>query len=97
MVAKPVTLYNPAPEKPLTKIQKVEVLGPSAEMVEIYYRGYAENTQQSLMLELIKSILTNGKAGLIDINLNKQQKTLRSSAGYQQMKDYGVFQPVGYS
>jgi predicted Zn-dependent peptidase len=91
MVAKPVTLYNPAPEKPLTKIQQVDIYGPSAEMVDIYYRGYAENSPQSLMLNLIRSILTNGKAGLIDINLNKQQKTLRASAGYQQMKDYGVF------
>lgn len=91
MVPKPVALYNPAPEKPLTKIQRVDVYGPSAEMVEIYYRGFAENTQQSLMLSLIRSILSNGKAGLIDINLNKQQKTLRASANYQQMKDYGVF------
>lgn len=91
MVAKPITLYNPAPEKPLTKIQQVDVYGPSAEAVEIYYRGYPENSQQSLMLNLIRSILTNGKAGLIDINLNKQQKTLRASASYQQMKDYGVF------
>lgn len=91
MVAKPVTLYNPVPEKPLTKIQQVDIYGPSAEMVDIYYRGYAENSQQSLMLSLIRSILTNGKAGLIDINLNKQQKTLRASASYQQMKDYGVF------
>jgi len=91
MVSKPTTLYNPAPEKPLTKIQKVDVYGPSAEMVEIYYRGFAENTQNSVMLNLIKSILFNGKAGLIDINLNKQQKTQRSSASYQQMKDYGVF------
>jgi predicted Zn-dependent peptidase len=91
MAAKPVTLYNPAPEKPLTKIQQVEAFGPSAEMVEIFYRGYAENTQQSLMLDLVRSILVNGKAGLIDINLNKQQKTLRAGAYYQQMKDYGVF------
>ena len=91
MVAKPIALYTPAPEKPRTKIQQVEVYGPSAEMVEIYYRGYAENTQQAVMLNLIKNILNNGKAGLIDINLNKQQKTLRASASYQQMKDYGVF------
>jgi predicted Zn-dependent peptidase len=91
MVSKPLSLYNPAPEKPLTTIQKVEVFGPSAEMVEIYYRGFADNTQESLMLSLIKSILMNGKAGLIDINLNKQQKTLRAGASYQQMKDYGVF------
>jgi len=91
MVAKPIALYNPMPEKPLTKIQKVDVYGPSAEMIEIYYRGFAENTPQSLMLSLIRSILSNGKAGLIDINLNKQQKTLKASASYQQMKDYGVF------
>ncbi len=91
MVAKPITLYNPAPEKPLTKIQKVDIYGPSAEMVEIYYRGFPENSRSSMLLSLIKSILSNGKAGLIDINLNKQQKTLRASASYQQMKDYGVF------
>ncbi|MDQ7948771.1 MAG: insulinase family protein, partial [Pedobacter sp.] len=91
MAPKPLSLYNPAPEKPLTQIQTVEVFGPAAEMVEIYYRGYAESTRESLILSLIKSILMNGKAGLIDINLNKQQKTLRSSASYQQMKDYGVF------
>ena len=90
MVAKPIVLYNPAPEKPLTAIQKVEAFGPSSEFVEIYYRGYAQNTPQSIMLGLIRSILANGKAGLIDINLNKQQKTLRSNAGYYQMKDYGV-------
>nr|WP_068890557.1 insulinase family protein [Pedobacter panaciterrae] len=91
MQAKPVTLYNPAPEKPLTKIQKVDIYGPSAESIEISYRGYAENTKQSMLLDLISSILSNGKAGLFDINLNKQQKVLRSNAGYQQMKDYGVF------
>jgi predicted Zn-dependent peptidase len=91
MVAKPITLYNPAPEKPLTKIQQVDVYGPSAEMVEIYYRGYPENSAQSAMLNIIEKILLNGKAGLIDINLNKQQKTLRAGANYQQMKDYGVF------
>lgn len=91
MASKPVSLYNPAPEKPLTQIQKVDVYGPSAEMLEIYYRGYAENSKESLMLSLIKSILANGKAGLFDINLNKQQKVLRANATYQQMKDYGVF------
>ena len=91
MQSKPVTLYNPAPEKPLTKIQKVDIYGPSAESIEISYRGYAENSKQSMLLDLISSILSNGKAGLFDINLNKQQKVLRSNAGYQQMKDYGVF------
>jgi len=91
MQAKSFTPYQPAPEQALTKIQRVDINGPSAENVNIYYRGYAEGTKQSQMLNLISSILTNGKAGLIDINLNKQQKVLRAGSSYQQMKDYGVF------
>lgn len=91
MKSKPVSLYNPAPEKPLTKIQIVDVNGPSAESVNIGYRGYAENTKESMYLDLISSILANGKAGLLDINLNKQQKVLSAGAYYQQMKDYGNF------
>ncbi|WP_131535410.1 M16 family metallopeptidase [Pedobacter nototheniae] len=91
LAPKPLALYNPAPEKPLTQIQKLDVYGPSAESVGIAYRGYAQNSHQSLLLDLISSILSNGKAGLLDINLNKQQKVLRSSAGYGQFKDYGYF------
>ncbi|KQN38428.1 peptidase M16 [Pedobacter sp. Leaf41] len=91
MVSKPLALYDPAPEKPLTQIQKVDIYGPSAENLYIAYRGYAQNTRQSLLLDLIGSILSNGKAGLMDININKQQKMLRANAGYNSMKDYGVF------
>jgi len=91
MASKPLALYNPAAEKPLTKIQKVDIYGPSAENLYVAYRGYAQNTHQSLLLDLIGSILANGKAGLMDININKQQKMLRASAGYNQMKDYGIF------
>lgn len=91
MAPKPVSLYSAAPEQPLTKVQTVEVFGPSAESVRIYYRGYAVKSKESLMLDLIGDILNNGKAGLIDINLNKQQKVLRASAGYSQLRDYGIF------
>lgn len=91
MKPKPFDLYNPAPEKPLTKIQKIDINGPSAESVRISYRGYAQSTIQSMLLDLISSILSNGKAGLLDINLNKKQMVLGANAGYQQMKDYGIF------
>jgi len=91
MAQKPLSLYTPAPEKPLTEIQKVDIYGPSAESLYIAYRGYAQNSHESLLLDLISSILANGKAGLMDININKQQKMLRAGAGYNQMKDYGAF------
>lgn len=91
MVSKPFALYNPAAEKPLTQVQKVDIYGPSAESLYVAYRGFAQNSRQSLLLDLISSILSNGKAGLMDININKQQKMLRAGAGYNSMKDYGVF------
>lgn len=91
MAPKPLSLYNPAPEKPLTQVQTVDIYGPSAENLYVAYRGFAQNTHQSLLLDLIGSILANGKAGLMDININKQQKMLRASAGYNSMKDYGIF------
>lgn len=91
MASKPLALYNPAPEKPLTQVQKVDIYGPSAESLYVAYRGFAQNSRQSLLLDLIGSILSNGKAGLMDININKQQKMLRAGAGYNQMKDYGIF------
>lgn len=91
MIAKPLTLYNPTSEKPLTKIKTVDVYGPAAESVYVAYRGFAQNSHESLLLDLISKILSNGKAGLMDININKQQKMLGAGAGCQQMKDYGVF------
>ncbi|WP_443936476.1 insulinase family protein [Pedobacter sp. MW01-1-1] len=91
MVNKPVTPYSAPAEKPLTKIQTIDINGPSAENLYIAYRGFAQNTHESLLLDLIGSILSNGKAGLLDININKQQKLLRAGAGYNQMKDYGIF------
>ncbi|WP_431292249.1 insulinase family protein [Pedobacter sp. P26] len=91
MKAKPLQLYNPAPEKPLTKVQQIVVYGPNKENVKISYRGYAQNTRESMLLKLISSIMSNDKAGLTDVNLNQQQKVQSSGANYYQMKDYGVF------
>lgn len=95
MNAKTVPAYNPAKEKNLTKVQTLDIYGPSAENVRIDYRGFPENSKESLMLDLISSILSNDKAGLIDINLNQQQKLIGAGAGYQQMKDYGIFMLSG--
>jgi len=95
MKEKPVALYNPAPEKPLTAPIVKEVYGPSAENMRICYRTPAANTHDALVLDLISSILSNGKAGLLDLNLNKQQKVQASQAGLQQYKDYGIFLVMG--
>ncbi len=88
---KPVALYTPAPEKPLTKVVEKDVFGPTAENVNIAWRmPGATNFKETVMLELIANILANGKAGLIDLNLNKQQKVLKASAYNFNLKDYGL-------
>ena len=62
-----------------------EVFGPEAESVEIAWRfgGYA--SEDPIMLQLIDGILSNGKAGLIDLDLIQGQKVLSaySFAGIQ--------------
>lgn len=91
MKNQPVQLYNPAPEKPLTAPIVKDIYGPSAENMRICYRTPASNTHDAMVLDLISSILNNGKAGMLDLNLNKQQKVQGAFAGVQQYKDYGIF------
>lgn len=91
MKPKPLHLYNPAPEKPITSPVTKDVFGPAAENMRIGYRTPAANTHDALVLRLVSRILSNGAAGLLDINLNKNQNVQGSWAGLQQYKDYGVF------
>ncbi|HXB91522.1 MAG TPA: insulinase family protein [Puia sp.] len=90
MQPKPVNLYNPAPEKPLAAPIVKNIYGPSAENMRIAYRTPAAETRDAVVLDLISDICSNGKAGLLDLNLNKQQKLQGASAGLSQYKDYGI-------
>lgn len=91
MKAKPVAEYNPAPEKPVQGPIVKDIYGPSAENMRILYRSSAEGTRDAMLADLLGSVLSNGKAGLLDLNLNKQQKVLGASAGGSAFKDYGIF------
>src|SRR5258708_3939815 len=81
MKSKPVQLYNPAPERDLTAPIVKDIFGPSAENMRIAYRTPAVDTRDAIVLDLIGSICSNGKAGLLDLNLNKVQKVQASQAG----------------
>src|SRR5688572_2480396 len=95
MQSKPVQEYKCAPEKPITTPVVTEVFGPSAENMRICFRTPAASAHDAMVLDLASSILSNGKAGLFDLNLNKQQKLQGSQAGLQQYKDYGMFLMIG--
>ena len=78
-------------EEPITKPEMNEVFGPDAEFVQLGFRlPGAADYQEVVKLAVVDNLLSNGKAGLMDINLNKQQKLLTSGTDVQYWKDYSV-------
>lgn len=80
MQSKPVAKYTYKPETPLQAPIIKEITGPDAESLTIGFRLPGNKDKDALMADLIGSILTNGKAGLLDLNLVKKQKLLRAGA-----------------
>jgi predicted Zn-dependent peptidase len=89
--SKPIPAYVPYVEKPIPHAIVTEVFGPDAESVTVGFRFGGANTKDADMISLVSSILSNGKAGLIDLNLNQQQKVLSASASDTEYKDYSLF------
>lgn len=87
---KPVPAYVPFIEKPITTPVIKEVVGPDAESVMIGFRFAGIGSKDADMIQLVNKILSNGKAGLIDLNLNQQQKVLEANAFDMEFKDYSA-------
>ncbi len=90
MQEKPIPKYSFDPEQPITAPITEEVVGPDAENVTIGYRLPGNKAKDVLLADLVGQILTNGKAGLMDLNLVKKQKLLRASAFAYTLIDYGI-------
>jgi predicted Zn-dependent peptidase len=98
MQPKPLHEYVPALEAPMKAPVIREVLGPDAESVNIAYRmPGALDSKSQVLLEVLSDMLSNGKAGLLDLNLNQQQKVLNSGAYVQAFKDYSMLVVSGKS
>ena len=82
-------------EQPITGTKTFEIATPDQEQVAVAYRFGDAKSKDALYLDLIGSILYNGKAGLIDLNLIQKQKVLQLYAGSASMKDYGIFVFIG--
>ena len=90
MKNRPIPKYSFAPEQPIATPIIEEVTGPDAENVTIGFRLPGNKSKDILLADLVGQILTNGKAGLMDLNLVKKQKLLRASASAYTLIDYGV-------
>nr|WP_262908814.1 M16 family metallopeptidase [Hymenobacter translucens] len=85
---KPVPAFTVAQEAPITAPIVKEVVGPSAENVMIGFRFPGVATQDAIVLRMLDRILSNGQAGLIDLDLNQKQLVLEASTFTQTFNDY---------
>ncbi|MDR1222717.1 MAG: insulinase family protein [Tannerella sp.] len=95
MKPKEIPKLKTAPEQPLSQPVIREVTGLEAENIAIAFRLPAANTKDAATLEFVDYLLTNGKAGLIDLNLVQKQKVLRAGSYSSPMADYSIFQMSG--
>ena len=79
------------PEDPITAPVVKDVLGLESPSLLLAWRFPGANSPEARYLELISAILSNGKAGLIDLDVNQQQKTLGMYAFNQSLADYSAF------
>ena len=90
MQSKPFDKYTFQPEDAITAPIVKEIVGPDAENLTIGYRLPGNKDKDALLADLVGQILTNGRAGLLDLNLVKKQKLLRASAFTYSLIDYGI-------
>ena len=68
-----------------------KVLGQEAPYIDIAWRFNGSQTDDQFMLAMVRSILFNHRAGLLDIELNQLQQVLESNAWCWFYEDYSVF------
>lgn len=85
---KDVPHYEPFQEPEIKAPVIKEVIGPDAENLALGYRFAGANTKEADMVTLLAKILSNGKAGLIDLNLKQKQKVLEAEAMDMVLNDY---------
>lgn len=79
------------PEEPITEPVVREVYGLEAANVMIGWRLPGNSTDPNDVAQIASAILNNGQAGLIDLDLNQQQKVLGAYGGYSGQPDYSTF------
>ncbi|WP_236943238.1 M16 family metallopeptidase [Hymenobacter sp. PAMC 26628] len=87
---KTVPAFNAPVEQPIAAPITKEVVGPQAENVMVGYRFAGKATRDGLRLRMLDKILTNGQAGLFDLDLNQQQKVLQASTFTDLNDDYSA-------
>ena len=82
-------------QKPLAAPKDTTVIGQQADQVWVGWLGKKASDAQCDTLSVISAMLDNGKAGIIDINLNQTMKVQGAQSMLEDMQDYSSFLLVG--
>jgi predicted Zn-dependent peptidase len=78
--------------QPITAPVIKEISGPDQEMITLSWRLDGVRTSDEKLGTIFGQLLSNGKAGLIDLNLVQKQKLLETYANVSFLKEYGYLQ-----
>jgi predicted Zn-dependent peptidase len=95
LVRKDIPSLQTTPEQPITAPISKEVVGLEAENIMIAFRLPGANSKDAVILEFVDYLLTNGDAGLIDLNLVQKQKILSGGSGTYPLADHSLFILMG--
>jgi predicted Zn-dependent peptidase len=87
--------FIPPVEDPIQKPVIKEVKGPDAEYVALGFRLKGIKTDDRKYLTILDHLLSNGKAGLIDLDLVQKQKVLGAGSFSDFLKDYSYQEIYG--
>jgi len=91
MERKELPEFKAEPQQPITEPVIKEVIGLETAKVAIGFRFPAANTEDVKILELVDYMLTNGKAGLMDLNLIQKQKVLKASGMLDALAEHSIY------
>jgi predicted Zn-dependent peptidase len=83
-----VPVLTVTPEEPIDQPIIKEVVGLEAAQILLAFRiDQPANSKEMYVLNMLEKMLDNGKAGLIDVNLNQKQKVYSAYSGTYIMAD----------
>ncbi len=82
--------FSPEQQPALNNISRREVYGQSAPFVEVAWRLDGAQSNQPWMPQLLKGLLYNQQAGLVDLNITQQQKLIEADAWYILHEEYAI-------
>ncbi|MBP5381480.1 MAG: insulinase family protein [Bacteroidaceae bacterium] len=71
------------------------VVGLEAESIWMGWRSERAASLQNDTLELIDAVLSNGKAGLFDLDLNQEMRVMVAQSGVEALMEHGFFLLIG--